>query len=748
MVFSRKLILLFIALFTGINLVWLTSLRFDFDIENLFPKQDEDLVFFQSHLQQFQSDKQYLIVGIEAEHGIFNQGFLQQFAALTTELDSSEWVQTASSITNIRYHKLDALQRLRDQAFLHPDDPDRYASDSIFLESYADVAEKFISSQKNAVSLFLELSPELTPDEHPTFLQSLRQQLEKYGFYTYHFSGAIDTEQSFVEQLKSELILLLSLSLVFILVVLYLTFRSRWGVLAPFGIISLSVLWTIGTMAAFGVAIHTLTVVIPSIITIVALSDVIHLMARFQEELAVAELPKLAMQLSIKDIGLAIFLTSLTTAFGFLTLSTADIQPFIEFGVFTAMGVIYAWFLTIFLLPPLLEWIGNIQAINHVGQLHVSEIELGFQWILRSRFFILGLAVVLIGISLVGVGHLRVDSTLYEELSAGDEYSASLNFFDQQFAGIRPVEIYLECLAPDESILDQKTLQKIDLLEKYLSHTYRVHSLYSINTQVKRIHRSMKRGRARFFVLPEASDTTTYGLIRFALDSAYDQLELRSILSADYRSTMIAAKINDLGSWEIGKRNEALEEYLQELFPAEDYIARVTGKALLLDKSNEVISRNLGLGLLIALLVVALLMGLLFRSVPMAFIALIPNLLPLLFVAGLMGWIGIGLKMSTAIIYTIAFGIAVDDTIHFLSRFRSEIKKTSSVEEALRRTYLSTGKAILITSLILVLGFGILMFSAFRTTFLTGMFISLSLLFAVFADLFLLPVLLRWVYGR
>ena len=177
-------------------------------------------------------------------------------------------------------------------------------------------------------------------------------------------------------------------------------------------------------------------------------------------------------------------------------------------------------------------------------------------------------------------------------------------------------------------------------------------------------------------------------------------------------------------------------------FPLEKYQARITGKSLLLDKSNEVITYNLGYGLFTALIVVAIMMGILFKSVRMALIALVPNVLPLFLVAGIMGLFGVGLKMSTAVIFTVSFGIAVDDTIHFLSRLNTEMKKTSSLPEALKITYYSTGRAIMITSLILVLGFGVLMFSEFTTNFITGFFVSLSLLFAVFADLFLLPVLL------
>ena len=742
----RKPLLIVVGVFTCVNLYWLTGLRFDFDIENLFPKHDADLAFYQEHLSQFQSDKQYLIIGIEADSGIFHVDFLSRLHGLTNELDSSGMILAASSLTNIRYYTIDALYRIRDRAFIHVDDPGKYEADSLFLESYGDVREKFLSSRRNAVALYLELSPALVPKAHRSFLEDLRQQLATYGFDRYHFTGAIDTETSYVEQLKSELTVLFSLSLIFILMVLYLTFRSVWGVLVPFGIILLTVCWTMGSMSACGVPIHTLTVVIPSIITIVALSDVIHLMSRYQEELPEVAHPGLAMHMAIKDIGMAIFLTSVTTAFGFLTLSFADIQPFIEFGVFTALGVIYAWFLTLFLLPILLKWVDHLPGSQPLEQQQTGIISRGFDWSLRFPGLILLFSAVFVGLSIAGMFQLRVDSRLYEELSAGDEYSSSLNFFDQQFSGIRPVEIYVESLSPDVSILDLPTLQKIDSLELYLNQVFGVQSLYSINTQIKRMHRSLKRGRARFFQLP--TDSTDYALILSALDSTYDQLELKSILTRDYQATLLAAKISDLGSYEIGLRNRKLRQFLEQLFPENQYLVRITGKALLLDRSNEVIAKNLGIGLFIALIAVAILMGILFRSLKMAAIALIPNLLPLLFVAGLMGWMGIGLKMSTAIIYTIAFGIAVDDTIHFLSRFRSELTKGTSAQKALHATYHSTGRAILITSAILVLGFGILMFSAFTTTFLTGLFISLSLLFAVFADLFLLPVLLRGLYKR
>ena len=727
-----------IVIFTLANGIFLTQTRFDFNVENLFPRQDEDLTFFQENIDQFQSDKKYLIIGIKQENGIFNQDFLFRLEKFTNDLDSSALALTASSITNIKYYIINPFMKVKEEPFLHLQEGNSYEQDSLFLSEYQDVKEKFISSKGQGVALYLELKNDMNQREEKELLVKVEELLQRGKFQEYHFSGSINTDDVYQEALKSELTKLLSLSLILILIVIFLTFRSVWGVIVPFSIILLTVMWTMGSMAAFGVSINVITVLIPSVIAIVALSDVIHIMSRYKEERKHISNRRVAMNLALKDIGIAIFLTSITTAFGFLTLGYADIQPFIEFGMFTALGVIYAWFLAVFLLPLLLVIVPeNIIAASpaSVGTWPIKM----YSWVSQNHRLIIIATVVLLSIAGIGIMRLKVDSKLYEELSAGDNYSSSLHFFDQHFAGIRPVEIYLEVLG-DGDIFEIETLSRIDSLDKYLMEEYGVNGLYSVNTQIKRFNRSLKGGRPHHFTLPTSSNKLE--LITQMLKNQYKDLQLNTILSQDYKTTMISAKISDLGSFEIRQRNKKLEAFLSETFPPEQYRTRITGKSLLLDRSNEVITYNLGYGLLTALLVVAIIMGILFKSVRMSLIALVPNVLPLFLIAGIMGLFDVGLKMSTAVIFTVSFGIAVDDTIHFLSRFNTELKKTSNWSEALKITYYSTGRAIMITSFILVLGFGVLMFSEFTTNFITGFFVSLSLLFAVFADLFLLPVLL------
>ncbi|MDB9725666.1 MMPL family transporter [Salibacteraceae bacterium] len=217
---------------------------------------------------------------------------------------------------------------------------------------------------------------------------------------------------------------------------------------------------------------------------------------------------------------------------------------------------------------------------------------------------------------------------------------------------------------------------------------------------------------------------------------------IRSYVTDKGHEGRINAKVKDVGGKQMRILNQQFDEYLATQVNQDLFEFRVTGMPFLVDKTNEFLANNIVYSLTIAFIIIALIMGILFQSFRMIIIAVLPNLLPLLVIAGFMGIAGINIKISTSIIFAIAFGIAVDDTIHFMSKLRIELNKGKSIVYALKRTYLSTGKAIIVTSLILCSGFLILVASAITSTFYIGLLVSLTLLFAVLSDLFFLPVLI------
>lgn len=734
----RKYILFAAALITILQGYQASKLSFDYDIAQLFPKNDPELIFHQSVAETFAYHQPYLILGIETPEGVFNDRFLQSLDQLTHRLEAHPLIRSVEGPTSIRNMLLTPFGRV-DPPFIHLGDSRRYERDSIRLHAYADVASKFISRRHSAVCLYLQLTEDLndrTKDELRDFIEV---QLDRREFDRHYLYGDVYVKDTYLEELQSEMYLLSGLSLALIIGILFLTFRSVWGVVLPMIIVILSVVWTLGTMRLSGVSINLMTVLIPTLVAIISLSDVIHVMTRFREQREEHDSRRSVIAAAVRDIRLALLLTSATTALGFLTLTYSSVQPFVEFGLFTAVGVVYAFLLAIFLLPTLLDWF-PVRATGVRTSRFSVLLQGAYRLIQRQRGAILVAAAIILALSLAGSSRARIDAYLYEELSASDDFSQTLRFFEEHFTGIRNFELYLKTGDSAKTLLDSGALKEIDRLERYLSEVYELRESYSIVTAVKRLHRAKRDGDPAQFVIPgHKREIEDLGRL---LDQYYDALGLIPILTRDYREGRVLGKLQDVGSAEIRRRNRRLRQFIEtEIDPALLGV-RLTGSSLLLDRSNEVITWHLLYGLLFAIFVVSLIIGGLFRSPRVMAMALLPNLLPLLMILGIIGWAGLGLKMSTAIIFTISFGIAVDDTLHFMTRLRHERKKGRTIDEAIRITYRSTGRAIVLTSVILILGFGILLFSSFPTTFMTGLLISLALLFALFADLALLPALL------
>ena len=716
-----------------------TTLRFDYSVESFFPSQDPDLIFWETVQDKFSGSGSFVTIGIQEEESFFQGDRLLRLDSLTKSIGNLEGVIQVNSVTNLKnqvYSWLGNAQR----SFFQPQNRHRYAADSAYFYAYQDVWVKFFSPEAKATVLYVEVDPELRWSKRSHLVSDLRMLLAEQEFAEPYLYGDIVAKDSNIRTLQREMTILSSLAFLLILIVLYLTFRSFWGIVLPILIVGLTVLWTLGTMAIFGATINMMTVLIPTIVSIVALSDVIHLMSRYKdyrEEFSSIQ----ALRKSIRKIRLVILLTSVTTGIGFLTLSYSNIQPFVEFGVFTAVGVLFAYLLAIGLLPVLLLLV-PFEPKGRTDYLSLSQVmsDKVSPWIYRFSIPIVWASVIVVGLSLLGMTKVKVNSKLYDDISSGDEFSKTLSFMENNFGGIRSVEVYLELGDTSRTFLDREVIAQVKRLHDFLNETYQLADLSDITTVLKRAHRGINGGKPAFYTLPYDRDQAAF--IDLMIYNDYEKLGINSVVTPDLKESRITGKTTDLGSYEIAQRNTTFFQYVQDSVDQSILIPKMTGVTHLLDKSNEIISRKLLYGLMIAIAIVSIMMGFLYRNWRMMVIAIIPNLLPLLMMIGIIGWMDIGMKMSTAIIFTIAFGIAVDDTIHMMSTLTRELKKGYTVKKAIRMTFATTGKAIVVTSVILICGFGILLFSSFQSSFLTGMLISITLMLALFADLLVLPALL------
>jgi predicted RND superfamily exporter protein len=331
-----------------------------------------------------------------------------------------------------------------------------------------------------------------------------------------------------------------------------------------------------------------------------------------------------------------------------------------------------------------------------------------------------------------------------DDLSDSEPLKQDFNYLDDHYGGIRPVEVAITIQDTSINVWDKDVLRTIDTVEQYLKNEYGLTIKNSLVTAIKIGHRSMYSGLPEYYKLPTQSGKWRDLKRGFRSESASGIYRL--MVDSTEQLTRISGTIGDLGNIKVTAMDKDLREYLETktLNGKIDY--KITGTAHLIDKNLSYLSTSLVKGLLVSILIVALLMGLIYRSVSILLISIVPNLVPLVFIAGVMGYLGVELKISTAIIFTIAFGIAVDDTIHLLGKFKYELMKGRSKMYALKRSYMTTGKAMILTTLILCSGFALLVFSSFLGTFYLGVMLCLALFVALIADLTLLPVLIFLFY--
>lgn len=741
---SSLLVLTAIAILTALSVFYASRLRFDYNFDNFFPKGDPDLAYYFSYRDKFGNDNDYLLIGLDNAGSLVDQAFLQKVDTLTRFMQQQPHVESVLSPTTVKSPIIEQFGYF-EIPYLHPDEPGRYTQDSTLIYQSRELVGTLFSEDASAVSLFVQTSDNLAKEPGDSLIAAMYGEIERLGLQEHHVAGKVLAQSVFIEKMKIELAIFMSASILLVILFLWLAFRTVWGVLVPLVVVLLSVLWSLGVVGLFNKPIDVMTVLLPTIMFVVGMSDVIHIMSRYITEIGQGATKIQALRVTVREVGMATLMTSLTTSVGFLTLLTTSIVPIREFGVHTAIGIALAFVLAFTLLPAilLLTKRPNPRFARRTDFSWPMLLRRVYTFVLRKPYAILYTSIGVVLVSLIGISMIKVDTTLLEDLGDDDPIIKDFQYFEEKFSGVRPFELHL-ISGSGKSMYDLEVLQEIDQLETYLYQTYGLNFITSPATVVRSIHRAQNGGLPDYYTLP--ANEREMQQIQRRLAAFSKRSELRAVVTADQQEGRLAGKMKDVGSVRAAELNDSLEAFIDQHINPGFLQTRLTGSAVMLDKNNDYVVSNMLQGLLIAFLVVAILVGFIFRSFRMVLISLVPNIIPLLMIGGIMGFLGINMTVSISIIFTIAFGIAVDDTIHFLGKLKVELRKGKSLPYAIKSTFISTGKAIIITSCILIAGFLTLVLSTFDATFYVGVFVSLTLVFAVVADLLLLPLLILYFY--
>ena len=729
------------------------NLQFDYDFEKFFPVEDADADFFYKHRAQFEYDNNFILLGIENKKGVFQADFLIELDSLTKVFEKGlPYVEGVRSITNqeeVLLFKGGGSSKKPYVDFKNwsgqPSSIDRLISqDSIRIFNSKELVNTLIAGDGKSVCVFIKHENDLSRDKSEVLVNAIRSKLSDFSFDDTHLAGTAVGQQYYIKKMNEELLLFMGLSAILVILFLFIAFRSGWGIILPQIVILSSLLWILGGMGLFNSPMNILLTTLPSIMFVVAMSDVIHLVSRYMDALRDKLSKYEAIKTTIKEVGFSTFLTSVTTSVGFFSLYFINVQPIKMFGLIIGIGVLLAFFLSILMLPILFYYFPSPKIITKEKQsIWQKLLPDFFEWVLSHKRTVWGISIIFILLAINGMTLLKSDNLIMDDIKDSDPIKKDFGYFEKHYGGYRPFELAINISDTSVNVWDLNVLKEIEEFEDYLEDSFGMELKVSLVQSLKVLNRSSNLGNKTYFELPtKKRDLKKYR--RFLKMTDQGKL-IKLFVDSTEMVTRIQGTIPDKGNNYVTAKTNRFNEFVEKRnFSHID--VRVTGSAYLLDKNIRYLSNSLIYGLLVSIGIVSIIMGFVFKSIRMVIISIIPNTIPLIFIAAVMGYLGIEVKTSTSIIFTIAFGIAVDDTIHLLGKFKFELMKGKSVRDALKHSFVVTGKAMILTTLVLCSGFLLLLFSTFMGTFNMGLLLSMTLFIALILDLTLLPLLILAFY--
>lgn len=738
----RKLLLALFGLLSVASVfLAATRLSFSYELEDFFPDGDPDLLFFKEFRKNFEPDDNFLLVALVRKEGVFEQKFLENVHDFTLKARKLPHVREATSLTKISYPVKLPLMGFTAIEAIHLDDPSRYPRDSARALGDERLVNTLINPAATALVVAMKTTDSLSQRKSEVLMDSLEYLLGQYAFEESHILGRANFADKLVKLAKNEFFLSTFASGLLVLLVMALIFRRFWGVVISMVSIFLGMLIFVGILGAIGEPLDALAALYPIVMIIVCTSDVVHVMSKYIDELNKGRARLEAIAITFREIGVAVFVTSVTTAIGFATLCTSQVPPVRAFGINAAIGVMVAYLVVLGFTTAALSFFSADQIIKP-GQGAQFWIHL-MEWFDRAAkrypkriLMVFGLITI---VCIWGVSMVSTNYKITETMPRGQQVTNDFRFFEKEFSGFRPFEVAV--MAQDtHRVDDYAVMAQMDRLEQHLKSYPAVRSVSSATMMYKSINQAYGGDRKEAYRFPK--DTGTFYAYK-TLAEKFKPLQADVLLSRDRKQARISARVLDIGADSIAAISVGLRDWATANLDSNVVRVRETGTGLIIDRNGLYVRDNLLWGLGSGVLLIAIIMAFMLRNPIMVFISAVPNLFPLLIAGALLGFTGIKLEAGAAMIFSIVYGIAVDDTVHFLSKFRLARSWGYTVDQALHHTFVETGKAVSLTTLILFFGFMILLFSVNPPSFTIGLLSSVTLFAGLFCDLFLLPVLVR-----
>jgi len=731
--------------------------RYNYNFSQTVPDSDEDMIFYKNFKKIFGEDGNVFAIGLK-DSSIFDLKVFNNYNKYVQSLESIEGVNGVLSLSNLKVLKKDAKNKNFKFENLYSSFPETQNElDSlIILSKRQKFYENKIFNDNGAITLLITIDKLIlnSSDRNDLMVKliNVSENFSQKNNINLHYAGLPYSRYIMAESVKSELVIFLIISILITSIILFIFFRSWDSVLVPILIIGVVVVWVFGTLSILNYKITLLTGLLPPLIVVIGIPNCVYMLNYYHFSLNKFSSRKKAISHVIKTIGLITLITNVTTAVGFFVLATTDIKVLNEFGIVAGINVIATFFVSIFLLPTIYLILPKPKSkqtnyLNYNFLCFLINLFKSISFHHQKKVFVL--SGILIVISLYGFSKIKAGSFLIDDVPSESSLMKDMKFFESNFSGIMPLEIIIDT-KKKRGVRNLNTLKKIDKLENFLKEKSYISDPISIVSFIKASRQAYYNNNPSFYSLPNSRDKNF--ILRYLSSGYGDNVEneniSKSFVDSLGQKIRISLNIADLGSHKIDSilRN-VIQPEINNIFGKTDNEVKLTGTTLIFVKGINFLIENLLQSMLLAFIIISLIVSLLFKNIKMVIISLIPNIIPLIIAAGIMGICGIPLKPSSALVFSIVFGISVDYSIHFLAKFKNELTQTKNVKNAVIKTIEETGRSMIFTSFILFFGFIIFAFSNFGGTIVLGVLTSIILFVAMITNLTLLPSIILYFYN-
>lgn len=739
---NRNLLLGLYGLLTLVSIFLLTRLKFTFDFEQFFPQGDPDWEFFKNYIKDFESDDNFLLIAVERKEGVFDKNFLEKIHDLTVKAGELPHVTSAMSLTKMHY-PLKTPFGITTIPAVHIEDTSFYATDRARVLQDKRLVNNLISEDGTALTVVLKTVNQSTLAQAEELMGALDKLLETYHFDEVHILGRAYFQKEMVWMEMREVVVSTVIAALLATLVLFFIFRRWWSVFIAMAGIGLALLFFLGLLSALGRELNALAALYPILMCIVGVADTMHITSKYLDELEKGHDRNTAIRTTLREVGLATFITCITTAIGFASLLTNRTAPIQGFGVNAAIGVVTAFFVIYGWLWAMLPQFRAEQLIKFTPEYAVwgRFMDWTYRFTKLNGRKIAWFSVGLLAVCLLGISMIHTNYRIKSNLPRGQKITADFLYFEKKFSGFRPVEI---AVFPQNGHKadDFEVLREMDKFENHLRTYPPMKTLSSVNDLYRSLHAMNNGNRPDAYRLPDSlAEFEQLRRLAEKVPASYSDV----LLSKNRDKARITGRMQDTGRDTVALMQASIENWWRANSDTSVAKFKITGTGVILDKNSAYIRDNMLQGLIPSVLIVALIMALLFKNWRMVLVFCVPNVFPLFFAGALIGFLGIPLEAGIATVFSIVFGIATDDTVHFLSNFKLCRSRGLSVEESLRTTLAETGKAMCLGSIILFFSFLVMLFSIHPPSVTVGLLVSVTLAGALFCDLLLAPVLVRWL---